>query len=387
MADIAPELYEKIKERFDRKYAQAQLFGNSLASVFDEIKAGTATFQTADLYAVEVGSMMAESMKEVLKLDELPNGQLYRNIADKTIGEGLKDTYGLVSNIAATIQEEINETAGIGIEAIRPKLETDRIDKIVDRAVSAKTQTALENNLDVTVPTFARQVVDDSQKANARLHNKAGLDVKVEREYDGVGLHDGKDVCDFCVQRVGTWTYDKALANGVFERHEGCGCIIEYTSRKGEKTRGRGFVETNGKTGTGWVWEETHQERIENPGVMEKQIIERRAQRENKIFTDKEGNVIIATGKQFGKKCGEHAKDFGLDASSDEGRREFERITRDIIQNYDEKKHGSWRMQEGDCSFYLKGEDVVIANKDYYVTTLKGGIENARIKNARRQKI
>ena len=237
MADIAPELYDKIKEIFDQKYAQAQMFGSPLASVFDEIKAGTATLQTADLYAVEVGSMMADSMKEVLKLDELPGGRLYRNIAQKTIGEGLKDTYGLVSNISATIQEEINGRNNIGLKAVKPKLETDRVDKIVNRAVNAKTQTALDNNLTDTVPTFVRQVADDTQKANARLHNKAGLAGKVEREYDGVGLHDGEDACQWCLDRAGTWTYDKALANGVFERHEGCGCIITYTSAKGEVTR------------------------------------------------------------------------------------------------------------------------------------------------------
>lgn len=236
MADIAPELYEKIKESFDRKYAQAQLFGGSMSEMVVKINNGTATFQDANIYASMVGGFMADAMKENLILDELPGKRLYSNIARKTIGEGLKDTYGIVSAAAKVAQAEHNAAAKIGLKPVQPKLETKRVDNIVNKAAAAKTQQELNAMIETAVPTFARQVVDDTQKANARQHNKAGLAVKVEREYDGVGLHDGTDVCDWCLQRAGTWTYDKAIANGVFERHEGCGCIIDYTSKKGEKS-------------------------------------------------------------------------------------------------------------------------------------------------------
>lgn len=281
MADIAPELYEKIKEIFDRKYAQAQILGESLGDIMGRINDGSATFRDADMFAVEVGAMMADAMKQVLVLEDLPGGQLYRNIAQRTIGEGLKDTYGIVSNISTTIQEEINAGNGIGLKAVKPKLETDRVDRIVNRASNAKTQAALENNLTDAVPTFARQVVDDTQKANARLHNKAGLKVTVEREYDGVGLHGGEDVCDWCLSRAGKFDYEKAMDVGAFERHEGCGCIITYTSAKGEVTIGTGAYlggrEGEGKTTTGWKWEteEDYKNRtkIKDPQELENKIL------------------------------------------------------------------------------------------------------------------
>lgn len=238
--DISPELYKKIKKSFDSRYENAQLLGESLSSVMERVNAGTATFRDADMFAVEVGSMMSEALKENIRLDALPNRTLYKNIAQKTIGEGLKDTYGIISTITATIQEEINESAGIGLKAVKPKLTLENVDAIVDASASAKTQEALNMALTEPVKTFTMRVVDNTKKANARLHDKAGLEVKVEREYDGVGLHEGTDGCDWCIQRAGTWTYDKALANGVFERHEGCGCIIDYTSKKGVRTRGTG---------------------------------------------------------------------------------------------------------------------------------------------------
>ena len=258
--DISEELYSNIKKSFDAKYEKAELLGEPLHDVLDRIQNGTATFRDADMFAVEVGSMMSDSLKEHMILDEMPNSTLYRNIAQKTIGTGLKDTYGLVSNIASVIQEEMNNAVGIGIKAVKPKLEVDRVDSIVDRAVEAKSQEELDNVLTEPVETFSRQIVDDTQKANARLHDRAGLEVKVEREYDGVGLHDGTDVCDWCVQRAGTWTYDKAMAAGVFERHEGCGCIIDYSSKKGERTRSSGKFSGFSK--------------IDNPTVIEQKIIE-----------------------------------------------------------------------------------------------------------------
>ena len=95
-------------------------------------------------------------------------------------------------------------------------------------------------------------------------------------------------------------------------------------------------------------------------------------------------DVIIMTGKQFGKKAGEHVKDYGLDVTKEEDRKKFFEITQDIVQNHDEIRHGDWRGQKGTCDFYIKGEDVVVINNNKYVSTLKGGANNERVKNARK---
>ena len=60
----------------------------------------------------------------------------------------------------------------------------------------------------------------------------------------------------------------------------------------------------------------------------------------------------------------------------------------DEIINYpDEITHGDWRSQEGICDFYIKDDDVVIVNDGEFVSILKGGVNNARIKNSRRKKV
>lgn len=237
MTDIAPGLYEKIMEAFQKRYSKATIFGEPIQNIEATLRTREALFRDADIYAVEVGTMLSEAMKEVLVLDELPNKTLYYNIAEKTIGKSLQESYRLVSSVAGVIQEEINGRAGIGMKPVKPEMNMAAIEKIIDRAAHADTQEKLDSALTEPVNTYPRTVVDDTIKANAKVQSEAGLEVKVERKYDGVGVHNRKDPCEWCLARQGSWTYPDAMEAGVFERHDGCGCIIDYTSKKGERSR------------------------------------------------------------------------------------------------------------------------------------------------------
>lgn len=89
--------------------------------------------------------------------------------------------------------------------------------------------------------------------------------------------------------------------------------------------------------------------------------------------------------KQYGKKIGKHAVDFGLDASNEEDRAKMMNIISDIQKNCDEIRIGTWRGQDKEVLFYIKGNDVVITKQDgEFVTVLKDGVLNsAGVKNAR----
>ena len=88
--------------------------------------------------------------------------------------------------------------------------------------------------------------------------------------------------------------------------------------------------------------------------------------------------------KQFGKKVGKHAIDFGLDPSKTKDREKFQNIIDDIINNAENVRIGEWRGQYEEVLFYIHGEDVVITNQqNEFITILKGGISNARVKKAR----
>lgn len=92
--------------------------------------------------------------------------------------------------------------------------------------------------------------------------------------------------------------------------------------------------------------------------------------------------------KQFGKKVGRHAKDYGIDPSSADGRASILAMIHDIKNNATEQRIGFWRGQTEDVIFYIKGDDVVIATQDNeFITIMKGGIANERVKNARKRKV
>ena len=88
---------------------------------------------------------------------------------------------------------------------------------------------ALTKVLEVAV----MKVADDCMKTNAENAENAGLETYVTRRYDGVGLSGGR-VCQWCLDRCGenVW-YRDAVSQGMFERHPGCSCEIEYITEKG----------------------------------------------------------------------------------------------------------------------------------------------------------
>lgn len=95
---------------------------------------------------------------------------------------------------------------------------------------------------------------------------------------------------------------------------------------------------------------------------------------------------LVIADSQLGKKIGKHGGEWGIDPQKPEDREKFKSIIGDIVQNHDMPvKIGEWRGQSQDTLFFIKGEDVVITRQDgKFVTILKGGTSNGRVKDARK---
>ncbi|MDY3007404.1 hypothetical protein [Anaerococcus porci] len=76
-----------------------------------------------------------------------------------------------------------------------------------------------------------------------------------------------------------------------------------------------------------------------------------------------------------------------MDVSSESDRKEFIKMINNLVENHDSIiRNVNWRGQTDTVIAYVKGDDVVLVNKNNeFITILKGGINNARIKNARKQ--
>ena len=234
--DIAPELYEQIRLIFNRKMSAARA-GNH-KTLFKAVETGKPTYKQADEYSRIVGSYMSQALQQTLTIDALPNGKLYYNIAERTLGQALVDGYEIVADGAVRAQRAVNEAAEIGIKPIRPAFATNRAEGLVDLISAADIITDEAWVLGDPVVNFHQHIVDESIEQNAKFHEEAGLEVTVTRTYDGIGLHDKGEPCPWCLARVGTYhSYEAALSAGAFQRHVGCRCPIDYTSKKGETTR------------------------------------------------------------------------------------------------------------------------------------------------------
>ena len=223
MEDVAPKLYAQIRKLFDKAVdADPQL-----RRVENRIRDGTATQKDVLLYSQRLGKHASDACKTVLVPENLPDGRLYYNIGERTVKRLIQENEAEIMSRASKQNAAMNKAAGVGLKATKPK--RDRAESLVSAMCNDDADAeVVARLLGEPMITVHATVVDDFIQANAEVAYKAGLEPMIIREYDGVGVHDGKDACQWCLSRAGRWSYGEAYDNGVFERHTGCGCTTTY---------------------------------------------------------------------------------------------------------------------------------------------------------------
>lgn len=223
MEDIAPELLKKIQSDFDEAIEKSEI----LKRLAEKIEAGTATYVEANDYAIEVGNILSDAYRHNLSSAVLPDGKMYYNIANRIITETMKRNYDLVSEVSEQIQALLNEAAGIGIKAIQPELNSDRITGIANRLSTADNFDEVSWILGEPVVNFSQSVVDDFIKVNSEFHGKCGMEPKIVRKLAG-------GCCEWCSKLAGTYTYPE-VPKDVYRRHQRCRCTVDYDPGTGKK--------------------------------------------------------------------------------------------------------------------------------------------------------
>lgn len=224
MTDIAPELHARI----------ARLYASGMAAnpiIQDLWTRDHKTYSDAQVFAIQTGKSASRAMTTILRPDILPDRRMYFNIAERTVRPALEACFESVTDFCAEVQKNINRTAGIGIKAIKPALNDDRIRGMVDRLTEAELFEDILWMLDAPVVNFSQAVVDDYARKNADFHREAGLAPKIERtSVDGC--------CEWCSGLLGTYTYDAdfmADHEDIFRRHDNCNCVVNYVPGSGSK--------------------------------------------------------------------------------------------------------------------------------------------------------
>jgi hypothetical protein len=96
--------------------------------------------------------------------------------------------------------------------------------------------------------------------------------------------------------------------------------------------------------------------------------------------------TLTIGNRQWGRKVGKHAQDWGLSPSNPTDRAWVRKRVEDIARNYDEVRQGPWHPGASggdDYIFYRQGADVVIAKASgEFVTVLHRGFTNSWFQGA-----
>lgn len=227
--DLSADLANQITRRFEQIMDNHTRADSTLKAIVKRMKAGKATQMDVNKYADFVGRAGSSAMKQVLKLEALPDATMYKEIADQTITPVLERMWQNVNSVALNQMKAEDATKGLNIgirTGFNPKR---RIAEVVNMVAGQTTQEAIDNALTDPVIATARKYYDDFLMENADLRESLGFNQRVIRHYDDKGLRFGTkyaEPCQWCLAREGEWSMAEAHANGVFNRHPGCGCTI-----------------------------------------------------------------------------------------------------------------------------------------------------------------
>lgn len=227
MADVSPELLANIRNIFEKVCADD--------SGLEALRIG-GDYASATHYAERLGKNLAQAFKFITP-EALPDGRMYYNIAQKVVQPLLIDNWDSATASGAIAQDAINSAAGIGLKAIRPDVDTDRIDGILQRLADEMDFAKIQWILDDPVVNFSVHAIDKMVQENAQFQENSGLEVTFTRLDPGC--------CEWCAKLAGTFTYSNLPAH-FWARHENCNCTIDYKPARGigyrMRTSGKAFV-------------------------------------------------------------------------------------------------------------------------------------------------
>ena len=113
MNDVAPAISEKVNKRFEYLISRDDKIKRSL----DRLEKGTATFEDAYYYAQNIGYCLADAFS-LISDDDLPDGRMYYNIAEKAVKPFLEHSAGMCEDYSAKVVKLLNEKAGLGLNPV-----------------------------------------------------------------------------------------------------------------------------------------------------------------------------------------------------------------------------------------------------------------------------
>lgn len=222
----------RIRESFRSSVAN----NAEIQMIVEDIKAGTATYRDAEIFAWEIGNDLSQAFRLYISPDILPDGRMYRDMAESVIRAMLEEDYALVADAVSRIQETLNRNAGIGLKAQVAEMNENRIRGIIEKVSGSEQFGDVSWMLDAPIRNFSVNVVDRCLQSNAEFQYSAGMKPRIIRRAE-------PKCCPWCDMLAGEYDYPD-VPRDVYRRHKNCRCVVEYDPGMAD---GRMFIQKSGQ--------------------------------------------------------------------------------------------------------------------------------------------
>lgn len=191
-----------------------------LNALYKKIRDGTATFENAQDFAIEIGEELSAAFGEYIVPTSLPNGRMTFAIADEVVKPELIKGYDYTSSYFNQVQEAYYKSKKLNIKGAKPDLLESRLDGFVEKLTSDEYENVkwiLEDP--AYIVNYLEAVVDTGIKNNVGMLAQGGIRPKILREVDA-------GACKWCMNLAGT--YDYPVDAEVYRRHRDCHCRVTY---------------------------------------------------------------------------------------------------------------------------------------------------------------
>lgn len=218
-------LYQKMLSEF-MKWQKSN--NPDYSKLWEKVNAGKATYADAQEYSKIVADEWSKLLKKYFGVDADISGLTIDDIA-RDIEKALNQCYRNSSYYTSKVQEVINDSVKININAVEGKIDKSRISNLIEKLKAGE---EIADDVLLTVDTMwlidepvveniSMAAVMDTLRANASLHTDAGLVSYIERK-QGVG-----GCCDWCASVAGRFVYGEQ-PDDFFKIHKHCNCQITY---------------------------------------------------------------------------------------------------------------------------------------------------------------
>lgn len=221
---MGEDIGEKLLLRIQELFRKSVMDDENIRLFLDSVKAGKAVQQDCLRYAERLGEHLSRAFAEVLTAENLPNGTLYFNIANKTILPMLREAHIDINTQASAVQKAIDRALHIGLQPLSGSFPESRVrDLMYTMCKPDLPQQKKEAYLKEPIVNTCASFFDDFVRENADFRFRSGMSPVIIRTA-------AEGCCEWCSKLAGAYPYEKvkSTGHGAFRRHENCRCVTTF---------------------------------------------------------------------------------------------------------------------------------------------------------------